>query len=149
MKTLKHSLVVAAMLSAPVAFAEGDLSRADPAEVVIEMGSNDDGMYFAPSHLELETGKAYKIVLRNVDEIKHEVEANEFVDRIFTRKVEIVAHDGGLIAEIKGGIREVEIGPMQEVEWFIVPVQTGADIEFVCALPGHAEAGMVGTITIR
>ena len=105
-------------------------------------------MYFKPDHLKFETGQAYKIVLRNVDSIKHEVEANKFAEKIFTRKVEV--RDGkNLVAEIKGSIREIEVGPNSEVEWFVVPVQTGEKMEMVCALPGHKEAGMFGEITVN
>ncbi|MDH3468645.1 MAG: biphenyl 2,3-dioxygenase, partial [Gammaproteobacteria bacterium] len=100
-------------------------------------------MYFRPNHLDLETGKAYVLVLKNVDKIKHELEANEFVEKIFTRKVEVIGHDGQMLAEIKGSVSEVEVGPGGEVEWFVVPVQTGKNIEMNCALPGHKEAGMV------
>ncbi|MFT5172770.1 MAG: putative cupredoxin-like copper-binding protein, partial [Gammaproteobacteria bacterium] len=56
---------------------------------------------------------------------------------------------GKLIAEIKGSVREIEVGPNSEVEWFIVPIQTGKNISMDCALPGHKEAGMFGTITIN
>ncbi|MDH3376908.1 MAG: hypothetical protein OEQ39_08070 [Gammaproteobacteria bacterium] len=54
--------------------------------------------------------------------IKHEVEAAEFAEKIFTRKVEVKSPSGELVAEIKGAIREVEISPESEVEWFVVPV---------------------------
>ena len=105
-------------------------------------------MYFKPNHLNFKTGQAYKIVLKNVDEIKHEVEANEFVDKIFTRKVEI--KDGAnLVAEIKGNVREIEVGPNAEVEWYVVPMQPGTKLEIICEIAGHKEAGMHGTITMR
>lgn len=125
------------------------MSRADPQEIVIEMGTSGDKMYFKPDHLDLETGKAYKIVLKNVDEIKHEFAGHEFIEKLFTRKIEIADPSGGLVAEIKGNIREIEVGPKREVEWFIVPIQTGEDIPMECELPGHKEAGMVGTVTIK
>ena len=132
-----------------MAYAEGDLSRANVETVVLEMGTKDGRMYFKPDHLNFKTGQAYKLVLKNVDKTKHEFEAHGFVERIFTRKVEIADKKGALVAEIKGNIREIEVGPMTEVEWFVVPVQTGADIEMVCALKGHKEAGMHGLITIE
>ena len=73
-------------------------------------------MYFKPDHLDLETGKAYKIVLRNVDEIVHEFAAPELALHSFTRKVEITDESGEMIAEIFGGnITEVEIGAGHEV----------------------------------
>jgi uncharacterized cupredoxin-like copper-binding protein len=138
-----------ALILAPMAYADGDLSRANVQTVVMEMGTKDGKMYFEPNHLNFKTGQAYKIVLKNVDKIKHEVEANEFVDKIFTRKVEVKDKNGGLVAEIKGAIREIEVGPMQEVEWYVVPIQPGKSIEMVCAIAGHKEAGMHGLITIE
>jgi uncharacterized cupredoxin-like copper-binding protein len=150
MKVLSIALGTAALLVASGAQAAGDLSRADPVEIVLEMGTADDGkQYFKPNHLDLETGKAYKLVLRNVDEIVHEFAGHEFLEKVFTRKVELSDPSGELIAEIKGNVREVEIGPNQEAEWFIVPIQTGEDIPFECEIPGHKEAGMVGTVTIN
>ncbi len=106
-------------------------------------------MYFKPNHINLEIGKAYKPVLRNVDNVKHEIEVPEFTEKVFTRKVEVKDHDGKMVAEIKGAIREVEVGPGGEVEWYVVPIQTGKNLEMECALPGHKQAGMVGTITIN
>ncbi len=143
-------LASALALIAPIAaMAEGDLSRNNPTKVVLEMGTIDGHMYFKPSHLEFETGKAYNLVLKNVDPIKHEVESHSLVERIFTRKVEIANASGDLVAEIKGNIREIEIGPGQEVQWFFVPIQPGEKLEMKCALEGYSEAGMVGDITIR
>lgn len=130
-------------------FAAGDLSRNKPELIVLEMGAKGTAMYFKPKHLELETGKAYKLLLKNVDAVKHELDAAEFADKIFTRKVEVKDEKGEMLAEIKGSVREIEVGPKSEVEWYIVPVQTGKNLEMNCALPGHKEAGMVGTITIN
>lgn len=149
MKRIAFLLPMAALLFSSGAYAAGDLSRADPTEIVIEMGTSGDKMYFKPDHIELETGKAYKLVLRNVDDAKHEFEGHDFIGKIFTRKVEITDPAGELVAEIKGSVTEVEVGPKREVEWFIVPVQTGEDIPVDCAIPGHKEAGMFGTITIK
>lgn len=147
------SAILAASLALTVpgslAFATGDLSHNNLKTIVVEMGSMGESMYFKPNHLELETGKAYKLVLKNVDEVEHEFEAPEFVEKVFTRKVEVKGPNGKMLAEIKGSIREVEVGPGGEVEWFIVPVQTGKNLELVCAIPGHKEAGMHGAITIN
>lgn len=73
----------------------------------------------------------------------------EFAEKLFTRKVEVKSPSGELVAEIKGAIRDVEVGPESEVEWFIVPVRTGTDLEMECGLEGHKEAGMHGAITIN
>ena len=149
MKTLAILMSTAALLIASSAYAAGDLSRADPQEIIIEMGTSGDKMYFKPDHLDLETGKAYKILLRNVDDAKHEFAGHELMEKLFTRKVEISDASGNLVAEIKGNFREIEVGPMREVEWFIVPIQTGENIPMECEIEGHKEAGMFGTVTIK
>jgi uncharacterized cupredoxin-like copper-binding protein len=152
MKTLPIVLSMSALALAFPALAEGDLSRAEPIELVVEMGATDAAdkpMYFKPNHLELETGKAYKIVLKNLDEVKHEFASPGLMERSFTRKVEITDEAGELVAEVKGSVSEIEVGPGKEVEWFIVPVQTGENLAMECLLEGHQEAGMTGTITVK
>jgi uncharacterized cupredoxin-like copper-binding protein len=150
MKSLTTSLAVLIVSLAGPAFSEGDLSRANVIDVVIEMGSNDDGMYLKPDNYEFVTGQAYKLVLTNVDEIKHELALNEMGERIFTRKVEIADEKGDLVAEIKGNIREVEVGAGKTVEWFIVPIQTTEEpVEITCEIPGHLEAGMRASVMIK
>jgi uncharacterized cupredoxin-like copper-binding protein len=150
MKKIPLILAMSAFAFASGAYAAGDLSRADPAEIVIEMGQKDaKHMYFKPNHIELETGKAYKLVFKNTDNVKHEFAAPEFVTKVFTRKVEVLGADGKMVAEVKGAINEVEVAGGGTVEWFMVPVQTGKDIPMECAIEGHKEAGMVGTVTIN
>ena len=151
---MKPILAVVAMMATLAAtdpaLAEGDLSRANVIDVVIEMGSSGDGMYLKPDSYEFVTGQAYRLVLTNVDEIKHELALNEMVERIFTRKVEASDAEGNLITEVKGSINEVEVGPGQTVEWFIVPVQTTDEpIEITCEIPGHLEAGMRASVMIK
>ena len=58
MKTIATTFGVLALVAAGPALAEGDLSRANVIDVVIEMGSNDDGMYFSPNNYEFLTGQA-------------------------------------------------------------------------------------------
>jgi uncharacterized cupredoxin-like copper-binding protein len=150
MKTVLIVLSLAlALIYTPFSLAEGDLSRANVITLKLEMGSNTKGMYFVPKELNLVTGQAYKLILVNTDAVKHEFESFEFIEKIFTRKVELVTEKGDLLAEIKGNISEIEVGPHASVEWYFVPVQTGTNIEMVCALPGHKEAGMAGLININ
>jgi len=151
---MKPILAVVAMMTTLAAtghaLADGDLSRANVIDVGIEMGSSGDGMYLKPDSYEFVTGQAYRLVLTNVDEIKHELALNEMGERIFTRKIEASDAEGNLIAEVKGIITEVEVGPGKTVEWFIVPVQTTEEpVEITCELPGHYEAGMHASVIIK
>ncbi len=148
MKTLVTILASGLVALGSIASAEGDLTRADIQKVVLEMGSNDDGMYFAPNTFKFETGRAYDLVLVNVDAIKHELSIGEMAERIFTRKLEVKSADGETLIEVKGRITEVEVGANQTVEWFFVPVQTMEPSAITCEIPGHKEAGMHGTAEI-
>lgn len=150
MKLTTITCAVLALAIAPPVYAEGDLSRANVIDVAIELGTNDDGMYLKPDNYVFVTGQAYKLVLTNVDEIKHELALNEMGERIFTRKIEIADEKGDLVAEIKGTIQEVEVGPGKTVEWFIVPVQTTDNpVEITCEIEGHLEAGMRASVMIN
>jgi uncharacterized cupredoxin-like copper-binding protein len=150
MKKIPLVLAMSAFVFASTAYADGDLSRADATEIAIEMGQKDaKHMFFKPEHIDLQTGKAYKISFKNTDKVKHEFSAPEFVAKVFTRKVEVLGADGKVIAEVKGAVSEIEVVGGGVADWYIVPVQTGKDIPIECAIEGHKEAGMVGTITIK
>ena len=119
-----------------------DLSKQTPIEVRVALGSAAGALEFSPKDLEFETGKLYKLVLVNPSKVKHYFSALRFAAAVWSRKVE--TED----AEIKGAIREIEVLPGGEAEWFFVPVQAGSfDLE--CTIEGHAEAGMKGAITVR
>lgn len=51
MRPMFATFGIVALAAASSVFAEGDLSRANVIDVVIEMGSNDDGMYLNPTTL--------------------------------------------------------------------------------------------------
>jgi uncharacterized cupredoxin-like copper-binding protein len=150
MRKIPLFLAMCALPLASAAYAAGDLSRADVTEIAIEMGAvNPKVMYFKPNHLDLETGKAYKLVFTNTDKVKHEFDAGGMAGKVFSRKVEVLGKNGKMISEIKGSVREIEVAGGGVVEWFIVPIQPGTDIPVECAIEGHKEAGMVGTVTIK
>lgn len=119
-----------------------DLSKQKPIEVSVALGSKSGELAFFPKNLAFEAGKLYKLVLQNPSPMKHYFSALQFAAAVWTRKVET---DG---AEIKGAVREIELKPGGEAEWFFVPVQAGT-FPLRCTIPGHAEAGMVGTITVQ
>lgn len=49
--------------------------------------------------------------------------------------------------EVKGAIHELELKPGAIAEWVFIPQKTGI-FELHCSITGHAEAGMVGTISV-
>lgn len=140
-----------------MARAAGDLTRQDPIETVVELGRPDGRHVFEPSRLRFETGRLYKLVLRNVSRDPHYFTSDEFAARIFTRKVQVTqAGPNGrsiTLAEFKGTIREVEVYPGHAAEWWFVPVATGRITDLRCGIVGadgstHAQHGMTGEIEI-
>ncbi len=138
-----RSVVVMLVMALPLlAWGAGDLSGQQPIEVRLQLGTQANELVFVPRSLTFETSRLYKLILTNPSPQAHYFTSLPFAAAVWTRKVE--THD----AEVKGAIREIEVLPRGEVEWFFVPVQTGT-FELYCHRPGHREAGMVGTLTIR
>lgn len=142
--------------AASVAQAAGDLSRQNPIEVVVELGKPGQHT-FVPNKLRFETGKLYKLVLRNPSSEAHYFSSDAFHPLIYTRKVQVVQErDGKLVtlAEFKGTIREIEVYPGQTAEWWFVPVAAGRATDLRCGIVAsdgktHASHGMVGEIVIE
>ena len=136
----------------------GDLSRQQPVVVEVELGRPDGRHAFEPGRLRFETGRLYRLVLRNPSRDPHYFTSDEFAARVFTRKVQVVGRGGDgrevTLAEFKGAIREVEVYPGHAAEWWFVPVAAGRITDLRCGVVGgdgrtHAEHGMVGEIVIE
>lgn len=89
--------------------------------MVVELGRCDGRHAFEPDRLRFETGKLYRLVLRNVRRDAHYCTSDEFAARIVTRKVQVTQRqpDGRevTLAEFKGSIREIEVDPGHAAEW--------------------------------
>ncbi len=144
---IKTIITLLAMTSLQVS-AEGDLTRQEPIEVTVKLGDAETAIAFIPSSLEFETGKLYKLILRNESHVKHYFVSEKFSNAIFSRKVQVMGADGKRISEVKGIIKEIEVDPGGVVEWWFVPVQTVQADDLKCTVAGHAEAGMTGRITV-
>jgi uncharacterized cupredoxin-like copper-binding protein len=153
-------LGAAAMMASPfhAALAAGDLSRQAPIEVLVELGAPDGRHVFAPDRLRFETGRLYKLVLRNRSPDPHYFTSDGLAASVWTRKVQVTQRrpDGGeqTLAEFKGAIREIEVYPGHDAEWWFVPVQAGRFTDLRCGIRAadgrtHAEHGMRGEIVIE
>ena len=109
------------------------------------------------SQLKFETGKLYKLILRNSSSDPHYFTSHNFSQMVWTRKVQVVQTRDGkptTLAEFKGAIREVEVYPGHAAEWWLVPVQAGRTSDLRCGITEkdgktHADLGMVGEIVIE
>jgi uncharacterized cupredoxin-like copper-binding protein len=124
---------------------------------VVELGRPDGRHAFEPNQLRFETGRLYRLVLRNVSRDPHYFTSDEFAARVFTRKVQVTQTRDGrevTLAEFKGAIREIEVYPGHSAEWWFVPVAAGRITDLRCGIVAadgrtHAEHGMVGEIVIE
>jgi uncharacterized cupredoxin-like copper-binding protein len=151
-----RAAAAALLLGSAAADAAGDLSRQEPIEITVELGKPGQHA-FAPDKLRFETGKLYKLVLRNQSNDPHYFTSHGFTQLIYTRKVQVVqSRDGKTmpLAEFKGAIREIEVYPGQTAEWWFVPIAAGRVTDLRCGIvapdgKSHAEHGMVGEIVIE
>jgi uncharacterized cupredoxin-like copper-binding protein len=138
------------------AYPAGDLSRQEPIVVTVELGKRGQHA-FVPNRLRFETGKLYKLVLKNPSDDPHYFTSHAFTQLIYTRKVQVVQERDGkttTLAEFKGAIREIEVYPGQIAEWWFVPVAAGRVTDLRCGIvdksgKSHADHGMVGEIVIE
>ena len=150
----KVFLILVFLIFSSFLVAKDDLTRQTPITQIVNFhGIEGEGHYFEPSYLEFETGKLYKLVLKNKSDSKHYFTSKKFAESIFTRKIQ-VSIKGEKIAEIKGNIYEVEVFPENEVEWWFVPIKTGEFNDLECRIKdktrslSHADMGMKGVIKI-
>lgn len=132
-----------------LAFAAGDLTDQTPIEITVSLGDAKDNLRFYPDSLQFETGKLYKLIIKNPSKQKHYFTSEGLARSVFTRKVQVVSADNKVLAEIKGAISEIEVYPGHIAEWWFVPVKTLSETALRCSIKGHAEAGMLGRITIK
>jgi uncharacterized cupredoxin-like copper-binding protein len=154
----RFALGAAVLLGAATgaALAAGDLSKQTPIELTVDLGS--PGKHeFAPKQLRFETGKLYKLILRNSSSDPHYFTSHAFSQMVFTRKVQVTQIRDGkpvTLAEFKGAIREVEVYPGQSAEWWLVPIAAGRASDLRCEVrtsdgKSHAELGMTGEIVVE
>ena len=107
-------------MPAAISRAAGDWSRQPVTEITVSLGNEAGELKFFPNQLEFESGKRYKLVLKNPSSQKHYFTAKNFADASWTQKVE-----AGKV-EIKGAIHELELKPAAMAEWVFVPLKSGS-----------------------
>ena len=132
-----------------------DLTRQKEIEkIVLLKGEKGKIHFYDPNELVFETGKLYKLIIKNVSDSKHYFTSILFAKSIFTRKVQ-VSLNNKKVAEIKGIINNIEVWPDHQLEWWFVPIKTGVFKDLYCDVKdtktnlSHAKMGMTGTIIIN
>jgi uncharacterized cupredoxin-like copper-binding protein len=115
-----------------------------PSKIVeVTMGESDGKMVFAPARLEIRKGEQVKFVLRNDGELDHEfVLANTAENREHAEAMKM--HPDMAHADANG--RRIAPKATSEMAW---KFNKAGEFEYACLIPGHREAGMVGTIVVK
>lgn len=119
----------------------GDPKR--PARIVnVAMTESDGKMLFVPSKLEVRKGEQVKFVLRNSGDLEHEF--------VLATTDENLAHaeamKAGSMKHEDPNAKMLDPKKASDIVWKFT--KTG-EFEYACLIPGHREAGMTGTITVK
>ena len=115
-----------------------------PARTVTVVMSDDSGaMKFSPDRLAIKKGEQVRFVIENKGALKHEftlasVKDNDKHAEVM-KKFPDMEHDDP-------NAKSVDPGKTAEILWRFTKTGT---FEFACLIPGHREAGMHGSITVK
>jgi len=114
-----------------------------PARTVAVVMSDNDGMKFTPDHLVVRKGEQIRFVIRNEGVLKHEFMLASVQDNKkhaeLMKKYPDMEHDDP-------NAKSVDPGKSAEMLWRFTKAGT---FEFACLIPGHREAGMHGSVTVK
>ena len=119
-------------------------SAADPrdATTTIEVETLDS-MAFSPEEVTVERGDVVLFVVENTGKLPHELTIGDEAEQ--QRHAEEMS-DPGMTAHDHPFSVLVAPGETKEIAW---EFGEAGDFLYGCHVPGHYEAGMVGTITVR
>jgi len=111
--------------------------------VQITMGEQDGKMLFTPARLEMGKDEQIKFTLRNIGELDHEF--------VLADRAENLEHAEAMkrnaeMAHADANGRQLAPKKTTEIVWKFTKV---GEFEYACLIPGHREAGMVGTIVVK
>ena len=114
-----------------------------PARTVTVVMSDDNGMKFTPDHLDVKKGEQVHFIIQNKGALKHEFMLASVADNDkhakLMQKYPDMEHDDP-------NAKSVDPGKSADILWRFSKSGT---FEFACLIPGHREAGMHGTITVK
>ncbi len=120
----------------------GDASK--PAQVIaITMHEGDGKMTFIPDKVEVQKGQQVKFVIRNDGALDHEFVLATTADNLkheqLMKKYPDMVHDDP-------NAKRIAPGKVDNIVWKFTKAGT---FEYSCLIPGHREAGMVGTVVVK
>ena len=111
--------------------------------VTVVMTDSDGTMKFSPEKFDVKKGEQVRFVIQNKGALKHEFTLASIKDNDkhaeVMKKFPDMEHDDP-------NAKSVDPGKTAEIVWRFT--KAGA-FEFACLIPGHREAGMHGTVTVK
>lgn len=141
-RTMLHvSLMLICLIGTDRLFAAGDLTRRTTPLPDLILGNEESDFAMSQSEYELETGKAYQLMIVSSGQKEYAFQAPDFFKTVHLRKVE-----AGYV-EIKPAVlHELEFEEAGEAEVFFTPLIPG---RYAFYLKGYESKGMQGTFVVR
>ena len=116
----------------------------DPNKVsrAIQVIMSDD-MKFAPANINVKRGETIKFVVRNAGQIKHEMVIGSMKE--LKQHAELMRKMAGM-EHAEPNMVTLDPGKTGELIWQFAKAGT---FDFACLQPGHFEAGMMGTVSVK
>lgn len=115
-----------------------------PARIVqVTMGESDGKMLFTPARIEIRKGEQIKFMLRNNGELDHEFILATTAENL--KHAEAMKKNPDMEHDDPNGKR---LAPKKtdEIVWKFTKA---GEFEYSCLIPGHRDAGMIGTVVVK
>ncbi len=124
--------------------AEGVGKPGDPNKVsrAIRVVMSDD-MKFTPAQINVRRGETIRFVVRNAGRIKHEMVIGSMAE--LKEHAEMMRKMPGMV-HADANMVTLDPGESGELIWQFTKAGT---FDFACLQPGHFEAGMMGTVSVK
>lgn len=99
---------------------------------------------YEPDEIRLKVGQPYKLVLRNVGAVAHDMVGGSLFDEKVIALRMVNSSVGRVIADY---VNSVYVRSHNNIELWLVPLKPG-EYSFFCSLPGHRDDGMEGIVRI-
>jgi len=111
--------------------------------VAITMREDDGKMLFIPDKIDVRKGEQVRFIIRNNGALKHEFMLASVQDN--DKHAELMKKYPDMEHDDPNG-KNLDPGKVTEIIWRFSKAGT---FEFACLIPGHREAGMHGTLSVK
>ena len=110
----------------------------------LEVGVTARDFAFEPATIQVTAGQTVRLTLTNAGSVEHDLSVMEIpLEQLTAAATPMEGHEMGAVApELHVA---VQAGQSATIEFTATRPGT---YEFLCAVPGHKDAGMVGTLTV-